>query len=131
MTAIKTYTFQPTIPAGTPLVSPVTLAMQFPIYQVDRIEIKVPHGPNGNMGFYIALSGTQVIPYVPGNWLILDDDNLSWDFSDLPNSGAWELVGYNTGFYPHTVYVRFFVEPVPPIQSSSAAIIPSSLITGG
>lgn len=131
MTAIKTYTFQPTIPAGTPLVSPVTLAMQFPIYQVDRIEIKVPHGPNGNMGFYIALSGTQVIPYVPGNWLVLDDDNLSWDFSDLPNSGAWELVGYNTGFYPHTVYVRFFVEPVPPVQSSSAGIIPSSLITGG
>lgn len=128
MTASKVYQFAPTIPAGTPIATPVVIPLAFPVYQVDRIEIKVPSGWNGLVGFAITMGGEFVIPYVPGTWIIASGDDLSWDLDGLPDSGAWQLTGYNLGNYNHTAYVRFLVEPAPD-PSPSTLIIPTSSLT--
>ncbi len=129
MVATTIYNFDPTIPVTATKAAPATINMDFPVYQVDRIEIKIPHGPNGLVGFYLASMGQQIIPYQSGQYIIGDDDDIAWDLTDLMTSGAWSLVGYNLGQWPHTIYVRFLVEPVPSSSGSSGLIIPSSALT--
>jgi hypothetical protein len=126
--ASKIYTFAPTIPAGTQIATPVTVPLTFPVYQVDRIEIKVPHGPNGTVGFAITMGGENVLPYQGKTWFVEDDADLAWDLDDLPTSGAWALTGYNLGLYPHTIYLRFLVETVP-VPYQAPTIIPTASLT--
>lgn len=99
--------FAPTIPAGTPIAAPVLINMPIVVGTVDTIEIRIPPGPNGVMGFALAAAGQPIIPFNAAAWIIGNDDRLSWSLTDQIESGAWQLRGYNTGIYDHTVYVRF------------------------
>lgn len=128
--ASKIYQFAPTIPPATPIAAPYIAPLTFPVYQVDRIEVKIPHGGNGNVGWAITMGGEFVIPYIPNTWIIGDDDDLTWDLDDLPSSGAWQFTAYNLGIWSHAIYLRFLVEPVPN-PSPSALIIPSGSLTSG
>lgn len=108
--ADEVYAFQATIPAGTAVASPTTTTMAFPTRYVRRIIIKVPPGPAGKMGFQIASTGNQIIPLAKGTWIITDDEQITWDVNNAIQSGSFQLIGYNTGIYDHTVYVRFEVD---------------------
>lgn len=131
MTATTVYAFQPLTPAGTAKATPQTLSLAIPVLQVDRIEIKIPHGPNGNLGFQLAMGGQQIIPYQTGLWLIGDDDDINWELTDLPNSGAWQFISYNTGIFDHTVFLRFHTELVPQPASQAVPLLdPASLSPG-
>ncbi len=105
--AARIYSFACTVPAGTPVAKPVTVAMSMPAVEVVEIDIVVPHGPAGFMGFAIGAAGVPVFPEASGQWIVTDAQNLSWPLEDAIDSGAWEFFGYNTGSYPHTVYVTF------------------------
>lgn len=114
--------FAVVVPASTPVANPQVTQAQLPgIYVVEWIELKVPPGPRGEVGFYIASSLTQIVPFRTGataNWLILDNDEIHWDMTDQPDSGDWQIVAYNTGNYDHTLWVRFGLnlapDPAPP-----------------
>lgn len=127
--AVTIYEFQCLIPFGTAKATPAAIPMAFPVYQVDRVEIKVPHGNNGTMGFWIGSQGQQIIPYTTGTFVITDDEEISWDLTDYPTSGSWELVGYNTGSFNHTVYVRFLVTPVDDGSAAPGLVLPSSVLS--
>jgi hypothetical protein len=132
----QVFEFDCLIPAGTPKTAPVTVAMAMPARVVTSIEVKVPPGPNGVMGFQIGASGRQVIPGNLGAFIVTSDETINWDQVDQIDSGAWQLFGYNTGIYPHTVYVRFVVSQVAvgAVVSTPAPIDPaliSSDVTGG
>jgi hypothetical protein len=104
--------FQATFPAGTALATPLTVNMGFPPRTVETLEIIVPPGPSGLMGFRITMGGTSVIPIQPNTWLVTDDDKITWKLDGLPNSGAWQIQGYNTDEYDHSVYLRWLVDQV-------------------
>ncbi|MGH7239406.1 MAG: hypothetical protein ACREHG_04980 [Candidatus Saccharimonadales bacterium] len=104
--------FELTIPAGTAKASPLTLDMSFPPMTVQDITVTVPPGPNGNLGIQIAAAEMQVIPWNQGEWLVPNDVVMSWEPQDYADAGSWQLIGYNTGTYDHTVWVRFSVLPV-------------------
>jgi hypothetical protein len=112
--------FANTIPAGTPIATPAVFDMGMPARIVDKIEIHVPPGPNGQMGFQVAAAGIQIIPANAGMFIIASDDLIEWPLTDQLTSGAWQMIGYNTGQYDHTVYFRFLlslvqdVAPTPP-----------------
>lgn len=119
-----------TTPAGTAQASPLTTAMTFPVRKIDSIEIRVPPGPRGELGFRIATKGVQVWPITPGAWIATDDEVVTIPVDDAPTSGDWELTTYNTGIYPHTVTVRFFVDPVGAPSSTPTPTIPASQLSG-
>lgn len=121
--------FQPVIPAGTPTTAPVTRAMVFDTNVVERIDIRVPPGPNGLVGFRIAAGGTQIIPYAAGQWLVASDQLISWPLSDQIESGSWALIGYNLGAYAHTIYVTFLLRP-PDVERPSFTPLPPSMLSG-
>lgn len=122
----EVYSFAVTIPAGTLSTAPATTAMIMPVRIVRRITVKIPPGPNGLMGFRVAAAGTQIIPEAAGTWIIASDEQIPWDVSNTIESGAFQLVGYNTGQYDHTVYVRFEVD-LPPDPSAQLVRTPLRL----
>lgn len=109
----NTYAFAVTVSAGTSKASPATTSLVFPESLVEQIDLEVPPGPRGLLGFYIARSGTQVLPFTAGEWLVWDNRMKSYAFHDLPTGSGWQAVSYNTGGYAHTYYVTFHTSPLP------------------
>lgn len=105
-------TFQATITAGTAIATPATVDLSFPDRVVRSIRWKVPPGPRGNLGWRLTSGGVQVQPVTPGTWVITDDDTDEWVLSRLLTTGAWQLQGYNTDIYDHTVLLWFACDPV-------------------
>ena len=101
-----------TIPANTAQASPVTVNTAFPSMEVERIVVKVPPGPSGLMGFALTMNGQQVIPINDGAWIIADNDTLDWPLTSLPNTGQWQVTGYNTDIYDHSIYIDFLLSPL-------------------
>jgi hypothetical protein len=112
--------FEITIPAGTAKDAPVTRDMSFPPMTVADITVTVPPGPNGNLGIQIASAGSQVIPWNDGEWLVPNDVVMTWTPDGYADSGSWQLVGYNTGAFDHTVWVRFNLAPVAAVGTPTA-----------
>lgn len=116
MTSIQVQQFIATIPAGTAIATPVTVQMQLTVFQVDAVHIRVPKGHNGQTGFFIASSGQQIIPFRAGNvpvWINANDETFRWDLAELPQSGDYQLVGYNLGNFDHTFHVRWELSNTP------------------
>lgn len=106
--------FNVTIPAGTAQASPVTTALTFPDGVVTALQLDIPPGPCGLMGFALQHSQQQIIPRTANTWIIANDRHIEWPLSDYPTGGKWALVGYNTDIYPHTVYVTFLLNETSP-----------------
>lgn len=115
--------FQVSIPAGTTKASPFSKSFSLPSEIIQLIDLDVPPGPGGLMGFYLAASGQQVIPFEMGQYLVWDDREKSWPVENFPTSATWSIVGYNLGVFPHTVVVRFHSQSA--VQTSPTTNIPS------
>lgn len=102
--------FQVTIPAGTPKVTPVIINTRFEPMTVSEIDVLIPPGPLGQMGFQIASSRVQVIPWNTGQFIVSNDERLTLPINNAPNSGDWQVIGYNTGVFDHTIWVRFALD---------------------
>lgn len=105
-------TFDVTIPAGTLVAAPQVTALAFNIGVVQGIEIQVPPGPSGLVGFRIRHSGDTVIPYDRSKWIIADNDVIRWPLEGFPTGRAWSIEAYNTDVYAHTLYIRFLVSEI-------------------
>lgn len=117
--------FQVTIPAGTAKASPQTTALTMPARIVREVEVLVPPGPRGNVGFQLAMAGNQLLPYTAGTFLVTDNEVLRWPLEGYPDSGAWQLIAYNTGIFDHTLYLRFLVDiPGEAIVTTDLGLIP-------
>lgn len=119
--------FTVTVPAGTT----EALFGQFPLSfkdgRVDRLEIHVPPGPSGLVGFRVAHSGQSVIPYTGVRWFVVDNAHLDWDLDNYPTGDFWELWAYNTDVYEHSLEVWFHVTEISvsaPVQNTPIPIEP-------
>lgn len=104
--------FSVTIPAGTAKGDGYTVSLAMPTRVVDQINIKVPPGPRGTMGFAIGAAGQPILPYNQGEYIVTDDEEIKWPLENQIDSGSWELYGYNDGAFDHTVYITFFLSMV-------------------
>lgn len=116
--ALQVQQFAATIPTGTSRDAPVTVPLDIDNWVLEQLDLEVPAGPSGLMGFAVFNNGVQWIPSSPGTWLVWDDVQQSWPFTDQPDASGWQVVGYNMGIYDHTVTVRFHVNP-PPTPSAA------------
>jgi hypothetical protein len=116
------YAFQPTTPASTPVGSPYETNLVFPSLEVVEISWKVPPGPRGNLGWQLGVSGEAIVPANKDVYIVTDDEENTWGLVEQPTTGDWYFKAYNTGQYPHTVYLRFLCEPVT-LQTTSSATL--------
>lgn len=113
-----------TIPAGTLLATPVTVALNIPAGIVTRIEQRWPPGPAGLVGLRVAHSGTVLIPRSGPGWLVTDDESIDWPVEGYPTGNKWSVVGYNTDINAHTIYFRFHLNEFPVKRSLSVVPVP-------
>lgn len=104
--------FAATVPAGTIPPAFATVDLNFASATVDAVRWRVPPGPAGLMGWALAMGNVQVLPDDAGSFIIADDEEDTWQIENLPDSGEWQLIGYNTGTFDHTVYLSFFTTPI-------------------
>lgn len=104
--------FEVSIPPFTLIGSFQRTDLTFQDGRVDRVEILIPPGPSGLVGFRLAHSGQSVIPYTGERWFVADNVHLDWPLENFPTGGAWELWAYNVDIYAHTLRVWFHVSEV-------------------
>lgn len=104
---------QVTIPAGTLSNAPLSTVLTWLPGVVRSVQIIVPPGPRGLMGFRIAHSGQIIIPFSDDLWVVTDDEKLTWELSGYPTGAKWTFIGYNAGQYDHTVYMRWMIDEIP------------------
>lgn len=125
------YQFACTVPAGTPIAAPLTIDTSMPPCVVERVDIRIPPGPKGTVGFRLTSDGTQVVPTISGQWVVTDDEAVPIPLTNQHDSGRWAFTGYNLGNYPHTVQVRYLVNltaaPVTTTPAGSALIAAAAL----
>jgi hypothetical protein len=109
-----------TIPAGTAQNAGFRQAISMPTRIVEQIDIVVPPGPRGEVGFTIGSSGVQIIPAQYGTYIVTDNEVIHFPLTDQIDSGGWEFFGYNTGIYDHTIYIRFLVTPTTRTATTTA-----------
>ena len=116
--------FDLTIPAGVTKAAPMTFKTTFAQGDVVEIDVKVPPGPSGNVGFFIGAGGSQYVPRTSGSFVVPDNDYMVWAIANAINSGSWSVVAFNTDLYPHLLQIAFHVnELIPsPTDSFSAPI---------
>lgn len=131
--AIEIRDFTVTIPAGTAVSAGFTAPLLMPARVVTEIHIRVPPGPRGEVGFALGSGGLPIVPYGAGNWIVTDNEDLIYPLDDTITSGAWQLLGYNTGSFPHTLRIYFYCQLVTaaPAGSGVSLLPPGSLSGGG
>ena len=121
--ATEVHQFTATVPASTQVAALYVATFDLDNRVVESIDIEVPPGPVGLMGFYLARSGTQIIPLEQGEYIVWDDRFDTWYLSDYPTAQGWELHGYNLDdAYDHDVIVRFHTNPTV-IQPSPTPVV--------
>ena len=112
-----------TVPANTPKTALFTYDIPLSNYTIESVDLEVPPGPAGLMGFYLARSGVSWIPYEADEYLVWDDRFDSWTLNDQPTGIGWQVVAYNIDTqFSHDVVVRFHVNPVVVSLSPSPGI---------
>lgn len=111
--------FNITVPANT--LTAQTFPMVFPYGEVVEIDVKVPPGPAGNLGFIIMAGGSPYIPNAQGAFVFIepDDDYLVFPVTHAITSGSFALLAFNTDVWPHSLQVGFQVNEIAPSPVSS------------
>lgn len=115
------------IPAGTAITSPHTVSIAFPVRIVRSVTWRIPPGAQGVMGWQLAMGGVQVVPVSSDTWVVDDGTDGTFSLDGYPDSGAWQVIGYNTGSFPHSVFLTFHLDLVIRANPVKPVISPLSL----
>lgn len=121
--------FTLTVPAGTPSTAPTVLDVSFPPRIVDAVQVIVPPGPSGFVGWCIMNSRVRVIPYASDPWIITAGESITWPLTRQITSGSWQVAGYNTGVNDHSVYFRFLLSLVPGVRQQESSMLDETQIS--
>lgn len=111
--ATRVHVFTVETAPRTPESSPLTTNLDFPEGRVERIEVLVPPGPSGLLGWAIDHSNQRILPYESAGFIVADGEVIKWDLERFPTGRDWQVVTFNEDLYPHTIYLRVLVEDEP------------------
>ncbi len=130
--AVEIHTLAVTIPSGTTKAGALAFSLPLPPRLVDQVEVQVPPGPRGEVGWALASGGIQMYPIDTGQFVVTDNETVKWPLEQAITSGAWQLLGYNTGQFNHTLYVRFLCRPTSSTDPGAGpAPIDAAALSGG
>jgi len=112
------------IPAATAITSALVTPLSFNQGIVSRMEIVVPPGPSGLVGFRIRHSGEVIIPHGRSGWLVADAEKMDWSLEGYPTGNAWDIEAYNLDGFDHSIYMRIHVNETGRSSAIYATIVP-------
>jgi len=104
------YTAILTVPANTPVYSPVNTIVRPTARHITGVSILFPNGVDGAVGIRITDNGNQIIPV--NDWLYGNNETIQVNEDRIISDAARLIVeGYSTAEdWNHTVNVRVFME---------------------
>lgn len=109
---VLTFPVNVTTPINTAIATPLTTPINMGDVYCYSVEVFIPPGPVGDMGFYLTNAGLQILPWSQQlSWFVADNYDHTFPMG-LELGSSLSCVSYNTGGYPHTVYFRFLIEPI-------------------
>lgn len=112
-----------TVPAGTLSTAPVTALLFAQRAQLMRLEVRVPPGPSGLVGFRFTHSNEQVIPKIAGTWIVTDNEVITWQLDDLSSQPDWRISAYNADVFDHTLFVRVLLDDRVQVPESAITLV--------
>jgi hypothetical protein len=103
------------IPAGTAKAAPLVIPTVFPQRIVEEVHWRIPPGAAGVVGFQIGNHGVPIFPQNDTQFIVAASHSTRWIVRDQPEGGTWCVIGYNTGAFPHTVYVTYLTKLIRPV----------------
>jgi hypothetical protein len=82
----------------------------------------------GVFGWQIAMDGVIVFPVDSDKFVVADNQSGTWNVTGAADSGAWQVIGYNTGANPHSVFLAFHCD-LPSRADLVTAAYPLSQLT--
>lgn len=113
-----------TVAAGTSSTAPQITALPWDEGEVEVIEVVVPDGCAGLVGFAFRHSQQQVIPFSAGAFVVSNDERIRWDVTGYPTGEKWEVSAYNTDVFPHTLHIRFLINELGAPTPQTPALLP-------
>lgn len=102
--------FQLALPAGNGSANLSSIPCPLGLSDVSQIILQFPAGCAGNVGVQLLMGGGPAYPAMSGQFFNLDDYVFVIPVSGMGNSGQWQLQGFNTDFYQHTITATFFYD---------------------
>lgn len=118
--------FDVTVTAGTAKATPQLTTTQFADGYVTDVEVVIPDGCKGLVGFQLAKDGNPIIPNTAGAFITGNDEVIRWPIDNFPFGGKWQLRAYNTGVFDHTLEVRYLIREWQP-PSAPAEVLPVAI----
>jgi hypothetical protein len=103
---------QVSVAAGTLQSAPQITPFTFDDGRVDTLEIVVPDGPSGLVGFQIRHSKQIIIPYDGVSFIVTNNEVIKWPLETFPEAQKWDVVIYNTDVFVHTLSFRWLITDV-------------------
>lgn len=113
-----------TVPAGTLRTAPLDTNLTWLPGILERLEIVVPPGPSGLVGFAIGHSRQPIIPFSSGQWIIADDEHFDWQISDYPTGAKWFVRAYNEDIYEHSLFFTVHLRELGRFTVPTVEIVP-------
>jgi hypothetical protein len=123
-----------TVPANTPLATPVSKNWPLEDAHLKDVTILVPAGPSGLAGFRVLWANQQVIPWANNSYLISDEEVISVNCDFEMTATGLVVQGYNTDIFDHTFYFRGAIIDTPsPLttvvtETSNALTVPADIL---
>jgi hypothetical protein len=118
----RLYPLTVTIPAQTPILTPVNQPFPLEDAELVYVHINVPPGPSSLMGFRILQAGQQIIPWGNNSFFVTDDEKIEVAVGGQITATGLIVQGYNTDVFDHTIYLRALIRDLP---------LPSAIDTSG
>lgn len=104
------YTKKVTTPAGTTQAVPLMTKWPLDEGTLLYLEVIIPSGHAGLTGLMVQNQGTQYVPWLGSDWLVGDDRTVIVELDTPVAQSGLMIVTYNTGFYPHSHYLRCLID---------------------
>lgn len=115
--ATRIEAFEVIVPAATAEATPADTDLDMIPGRVESLQVMIPPGPSGLVGFAFVLSGQQVIPFKDGLFIKADNETITWDLERFPEVGTWTVRAFNTDVYDHTLFIRMSMDDEVPEQT--------------
>lgn len=129
LVATEIRSFTCLVPAGTSPDGPAAFDVSFPPRVVDALQVIVPAGPSGLVGWRLLVGGGVIIPYLSDDWIVTAGEIIEWPLEAYPDAGSWSVQAYNTGVNDHSVYFRFLLTYLGGPASSGAYLPTDQLVS--
>jgi hypothetical protein len=115
------------VPAQTSAVVPALVNVNLPnspVY-VNAVRVKIPSGHAGFTGFAMFDQGTQLIPYNAGDFIVADDEIITFD-CQVDDINTLTFKGFNLDVFGHTFYLTIDYSQTAPQLVQTVQTIPIS-----